>query len=68
MSLKVFHIVFIFVSIVLTLWFGIWCVQNFRNTGDSGNLWLGIGSFITTVALAFYFRWILKKLKKESNL
>jgi hypothetical protein len=68
MSLKAFHIFFISVSILLTLGFGVWGVTSFENTGNSGHLYLAIGSFVAMVLLAVYFRWFLRKLKNESYL
>jgi len=68
MSLKAFHIFFICVSILLSAWFGIWCIRSFQSMGKTSDLLLGIGSLLSTVVLIFYFRWFLRKLKRESKL
>ncbi len=63
MSLKSFHIVFVSVSILLTVGFGLWAVRDYQATGDRASLYMGLGSFLVTVVLAIYGVWFLKKLK-----
>ena len=63
MSLKSFHIVFVSISILLTVVFGIWGVRDYQATDDRTSLYLGLGSFLVTVVLAVYGVWFLKKLK-----
>ncbi len=63
MSLKSFHIVFVSVSILLTVGFGLWAVRDYQAAGDRTSLYMGIGSFLVTILLAIYGVWFLKKLK-----
>jgi ABC-type uncharacterized transport system permease subunit len=68
MSLKALHIVFIVASIVLALGFGVWSVKSFVDGDGRAHLWYGIGSFVVGVALIFYGRAVLRKLKDISYL
>ena len=68
MSLKALHLVFIVASIVLSLGFGAWSVNEFSQGEPKVNLYFGIGSFVAAVALVFYLRAVLKKLKGVSYL
>ena len=43
MSLKAFHVVFVVLSILCCLGFGIWAVQDYVATGNGTNLVLGVG-------------------------
>ncbi|MBM3879638.1 MAG: hypothetical protein FJ387_07940 [Verrucomicrobia bacterium] len=68
MSLKAFHILFILVSIVLAFGFGAWELVAFFDGRQTLDLALGAGSLVAGVALIFYFRAVLKKLKNMSYL
>ena len=68
MSLKAFHIVFVTASILLALLFGIWSFRNYFNEGTLKDLLFGAGSLVVGVALVFYERYALKKLKNISYL
>jgi hypothetical protein len=68
MSLKAFHIVFVTASIVLALLFGIWSLVNYAQDGPLNDLLFGIGSLVAGVALVFYEKYALKKLKNISYL
>lgn len=68
MSLKALHIVFIIASIVLSLGFGAWALNEYAQEGPRSYLWYGIGSCVLGVALIFYCRSVLKKLKDISYL
>ena len=68
MSLKAFHIVFVTASIMLALFFGIWSLKNYFQGGALSDLWYGAGSLVVCVALIFYERYVLKKLKNTSYL
>ena len=68
MSLKAFHVFFVIVSLICTVGFGIWGVRSYQNAGEVADLFMGIGSFVVTIALLIYFRWFLRKLKNESYL
>ncbi|MBI3851013.1 MAG: hypothetical protein HY298_12160 [Verrucomicrobia bacterium] len=69
MSLKAFHIVFITASSALAIGSGVWSLNNALS--DAGTRWdwvFGIGSLAAGVALIFYGRYFLKKLKKVGYL
>jgi len=68
MSLKAFHIVFVTASILLAVLFGIWSFLNYSHDGAMEDLLFGIGSLAVGVALVFYERYALKKLKHISYL
>jgi hypothetical protein len=57
MSLKWFHIVFITLSVVLSLWFGIWGLFNEQ-------IALGIVSLAASAGLVLYGNYFLAKIRK----
>ena len=61
MSLKAFHILFIVLSVLVTLGFGIWSL---RST-TYGSPTIGILSLVASVALVIYGVLFLQKLKRE---
>ncbi len=63
MSLKAFHIFFIIASILLTVGFGFWAVDDFRRSASRVHLALGVASFIGSGVLVVYGVWFLRKLK-----
>ena len=68
MSLKVFHIVFIVLSIVLAFGFAAWSLVSYSGGKRSLDLvFAGVG-LGAGVALIFYFKYVLKKLKDMSNI
>ena len=68
MSLKAFHLVFIILSILFTLMFGVWGVVNHGSSEKTGELVLGIISLVGTVGLSVYLYYFLKKFKHVSYL
>jgi hypothetical protein len=68
MSLKAFHLVFIILSILFTLMFGIWGVMNHGSSGKMAELVMGILSLIGTIGLSIYLYFFLKKFKHISYL
>ena len=68
MSLKAFHIVFVAVSTLLCVGFGVWAIAEYRSHGDPGTLVAGVGSLSASLALVWYGRWFLRKLKGVSYL
>lgn len=63
LSLKIFHIVFIVLSIMLAIGFGIWGIM------QSNDLFLLLGfiSFVTGILLVFYLIKILRKFKQVGH-
>jgi len=68
MSLKAFHIVFVTASIVLAVLFAVWSLVNYFQGGTLQDLLFGVGSLVAAVALVFYEKYALKKLKDISYL
>ncbi len=54
MSLKIFHIVFIALSVVLSAGLGAWGIQSFLAEGSTQGLALGVLFFYTGAALLVY--------------
>jgi len=63
-SLKIFHIIFIALSVVMSAGFGAWGVQRYLVTGSRGGLGLGVLFFLTGAALLVYGIRFWKKMKE----
>jgi uncharacterized membrane protein SirB2 len=57
MSLKVFHVIFIIVSVTLALFCAVWAFSNNAHPA------FGYGSAITALALVIYGVWFLRKAR-----
>ena len=68
MSLKAFHIIFVAASTLLAIGFGGWELQDYFATQDKQSLCLGVFSLLAGVALLWYGKVVLKKLKHISYL
>ena len=68
MSLKAFHILFVVVSTMLAVGFGIWAIGHYRIHHDTMSLVAGLISLMAAVVLVWYGRWFLRKLKDVSYL
>ena len=68
MSLKAFHLVFIILSILFSLVFGIWAVLSYGSSEKTAELVLGIISLVGTVGMSIYLFFFLKKFKPVSYL
>ena len=63
MSLKSFHIVFVTCVVLLAFFFGAWLIQEYRQTGQPGQLAGGIASCLAGLGMIWYGRVVLRKLK-----
>ncbi|PWU13991.1 MAG: hypothetical protein C5B50_18160 [Verrucomicrobia bacterium] len=63
MSLKAFHFVFITTCIVLTLGCGVWALKHYFSEGQAIYLIGAFASLVSSVALALYECYFLRKLK-----
>lgn len=63
MSLKAFHIFFIFISIGMAAGFGYWGIRDYTVSGETWNLVLGIFSAAGSVGLIYYLARFLVKSK-----
>ncbi|MSR43060.1 MAG: hypothetical protein EXS29_05435 [Pedosphaera sp.] len=68
MSLKAFHIIFVAVSVLLSLGLAAWGFHRFLTLGKSIHLLFGIGGLLAAAGLLVYGRYFLKKLKNISYL
>ena len=68
MSLKAFHVLFITASVTLAFWFGWYELDRYATTKAATDMWFGLGSCVTGVALIAYGLYFLKKLKNISYL
>ena len=63
MSLKVFHIVFITMSVLLAVGFGVWAIVKWTRDGQLSGVVLGVLSLVGAVGLLWYGVWFWRKLK-----
>ncbi len=63
MSLRIFHVVFIVVCIALSIFVGIWGIQEFAATKSRGAAGLSIVFFASAAALIVYGARVFGKLR-----
>jgi hypothetical protein len=63
MSLKAFHIVFVVMAILLTLFCGVWLLCQYASSRDAALLAPAVVSLLACGALACYGKSVLRKLK-----
>ena len=68
MSLKAFHLIFVSASIAVCLFLGVWSFMSYQNTHARADLFYVITSVVAVVALLWYGKYFLKKLKHISYL
>jgi hypothetical protein len=68
MSLKAFHIVFIVLSILMSVGVGGWAINAYLNGAGVGIAVLGAVSLLIGLGLGIYGRYFLKKLRDLSYL
>ena len=66
MSLKTFHIFFIFTSICLTILFGAWQIRAASQTRSPLDWAAGLLSLGASLALVFYLIWFVRKIKAKN--
>ncbi len=64
MSLKNFHLIFVFASLALSVFVGFWGVADFNRSSDREHLALGIGAFVVGAILLAYSGWFVRKSKR----
>ena len=64
MSLKAFHIVFVIVTVVLSLYVALWGIREFAQQRSTPGLALGLLFLATAVALMVYGKKAYAKLKE----
>jgi hypothetical protein len=63
MNLRWVHAGLIFLSAVLAVLFGIWCLAMYRREDGLASLLAGIASFGVSFGLVVYDRWFLRKTR-----
>ena len=64
MSLRIFHIIFVIVSIMLTAFVGVWGIHEYVVTRNTSALTLAIVFIIGGVVMVLYARRVVDKLKE----
>jgi hypothetical protein len=64
MSLRVFHIVFISVSVALTLYLAVWGVREFMASRSSLGITMAVVGLVGGVSLIWYGKRVFSKLKE----
>lgn len=64
MSLKLFHLVFISLSILLAAGCAFWAFENYRAQAGVADLILGVVSVATALGLVVYEIWFLRKTRR----
>ncbi|MFQ5490315.1 MAG: hypothetical protein ACE5GE_06290 [Phycisphaerae bacterium] len=68
MSLKAFHILFILICTALGAALVLWSVRQYRASGATEDLFLGVTGLVMVLALVPYGIWFLRKLRHLSYL
>ena len=68
MSLKAFHLIFVAASVAVSLFLGIWALLSYNQSGSTMHLAFAIASGVAVIALLWYGKYFLKKLKHISYL
>ena len=64
MSLRIFHIVFVTISIALSVFVTIWGVREFLSSRSTGALVLAAVFLVLGITLVFYAGRVFRKLKE----
>ena len=64
MSLRIFHIIFIVASVVLSLFVALWGIREFAQERSTSGLTLGLLFLVTAVGLMIYGKKAFTKLKE----
>jgi hypothetical protein len=63
LSLRSFHVFFIAVSILLSVWVGVWGIVSFRADGNASGLVLAGLFFLMGIVLSVYWLRVRQKLR-----
>ncbi len=64
MSLRVFHIVFVIVTVALSLFVTLWGIREFRQQQSTEALALAAVFFVTAIVMSIYGKKVYAKLKE----
>jgi len=62
MSLKSFHIIFLIISTLFSIFFGYWCYSEWVLTKDNMYLYFSFVGITLCLGLFFYSKWFLKEI------
>ena len=62
MSLKSFHIIFICISSLFTIFFGYWSYNEWSQIGGTQYIVYSLISVVFTIGLLIYGKWFLKEI------
>jgi hypothetical protein len=68
MSLKALHLIFVTASVAVSLFLGIWSFRNYQVSHSPVDLAYVVTSALAVVALLWYGRYFMRKLKHISYL
>ena len=63
MNLRWVHATLIFLSALLAVLFGVWCLDQYGREQGSGSLIAAITAFMVSLGLIVYDRWFLRKTR-----
>jgi heme A synthase len=64
MSLRTFHIIFVIVTVALSLWVAVWGVREYTQEQNMTGLTLAVIFFATAAGLIYYGKKVYRKLKE----
>ena len=64
MSLKSFHIIFICISTLSSIFFGYWCYNEWLQIGGIQYIIYSLISVAFTIAMLIYGKWFLKEISE----
>jgi uncharacterized membrane protein YcjF (UPF0283 family) len=63
MNLRFVHALLILLSAAVAVLFGVWCLDQYRQTHAMGSLFGAITAFAVSLGLVVYDSWFLRKTK-----
>ena len=63
MNLRWFHALLIFLSAVLSVMFGVWCLTRYGQEGGVSGVLAAIAAFAVSLGLVVYDSWFLRKTR-----
>jgi hypothetical protein len=63
LSLRSFHVFFIAVSILLSVWVGVWGIDRYRSAGEASGLVFAVLFLLLGIVLLVYWLKVRRKLR-----
>lgn len=64
MSLKSFHIIFICISTLFSIFFGYWSYSQWTQVGGMQYLFYSVTSVVFIIGMLYYGKWFLKEISE----